>query len=405
MKQKATEYQKARDMLLEIVKTMDVEKVPLEKSYGRVLAEEITAKVNVPEFDRSPLDGYALRSEDTLNASKDNPVTLKILEEVPCGAVPTKTVENGTAVKILTGAPIPDGADCVVMFEKTEFTSETVTIFNQIKHSENIIYAGEDVKQGTVLATKGMAIDAGIAGTLAAQGVMYPHVFIQPTVGIISTGSELLGEDEEARPGKIRNTNRYMLTAALEKIDCLVDYVGTAKDSAEEIEDLINIGLTFSDAIILTGGVSVGDYDLTPAAMERAGVEILVRGVALKPGMACALGHKNGKLICALSGNPASSLTTYYSVVQPCLEKLAGFKDYIPRMFDVVLQNDFPKSSAGTRMIRGQLVLEDDKVTIINSKEQGNVVISSMIGTTAMAVVPAGTGPLEAGTVLKGFLI
>ncbi len=405
MKNNATEYQKARDMLLDIVKAVYTEKVPLEKSYGRVLAEEIKANVNVPEFDRSPLDGYALRSEDTLNASKEDPVTLKILEEVPCGALPSKAVVEGTAVKILTGAPIPEGADSVVMFEKTHFTAETVEIFSPIKHDENIIHAGEDVKKGTVLATKGMIIDAGIAGTLAAQGVMYPHVFAKPAVGIISTGSELLGEDEEAKPGKIRNTNRYMLTAALENIGCIADYVGTAKDSAEEIEDLINIGLTFSDAIILTGGVSVGDYDLTPAAMERAGVEILVRGVALKPGMACALGHKNGKLVCALSGNPASSLTTYFSVVQPCLQKLAGFKDYIPKMFDIVLQNDFPKASKGTRMIRGRLVLEDDKVTIANSKEQGNVVISSMIGNTAMAVVPAGSGPLKAGTVLKGFLI
>ena len=402
---KATGYIAARDMLLDIVKAVDTEKVPLEKSYGRILAEDLTAKVNVPEFDRSPLDGYSLRAEDTACASKENPITFKITEEIPCGFMPTKKVTEGTAAKILTGAPIPEGADCVIMFEKTEFTADEVKIFAPIKKGDNIIYAGEDVKAGTVLAEKGTVIDAGLAGTLAAQGVMYPAVYVQPTVGIISTGSELAGEDEEIKPGKIRNTNRYMLTAALEKINCSADYVGTGKDAAEEIADLIQIGLTFSDAIVLTGGVSVGDYDLTPKAMEMAGVEILVRGVALKPGMACALGHKDGKLVCGLSGNPASSMTTYYAVVQPCLKKLAGFDEYVPKMFDVILQNDFPKASGGTRMIRGHLVLEDDKVKIVNSQEQGNVVISSMIKSDAMAVVPAGTGPLKAGTVLKGFQI
>lgn len=399
------DYEKARDLLLSLVSPVKAASVPLSQAAGRILASSLYAAEPVPPFDRSPYDGYAFRAADSAGASRETPVRLAILEEVAAGAVPTKAVTPGTATKILTGAPIPEGADAVVMYEKTEFTAETVTLFAPAKSGENIIRAGEDVRAGQLLAEAGVSVDAGLAGTLASQGVSRPLVYNKPRAGLISTGSELVEVGEAAKDGKIRNSNRYTFTAALQKDGCIPEYLGTVKDSAQEIAEKIRAGLAACDIVFLTGGVSAGDYDLTPAAMELAGVEILVKGVQLKPGMACAYGVKGGKLVCGLSGNPASSLTNYYAVVQPAVRRLAGRQDALPKEFDIALANGFSKKSRGTRLLRGTLVLEDGAVKMRLPSEQGNVVISSAIGCDVMAVVPAGSGALTAGTILKGFMI
>ena len=398
-------FKDARQILLKLVEPVKTERVELASSAGRVLAEAITAAENVPPFDRSPYDGYAFRAVDSVNASRENPVTLKILEEVPAGAVPIKECVAGTATKILTGAPIPKGADAVIMYERTEFTAETVTIFAPAKSGDNIVYAGEDVKRGAVLAEAGGIIDTGTMGTLASQGMEKPLVYKIPKIGIISTGNEVIEVGNPLAPGKIYNSNRYTLTAAVKEIGCEPVYLGIAGDTSEGIAKLLEKGLAECDVILTTGGVSVGDYDMTPAAMELAGVEILFRGVDLKPGMACAYGIKDGKLVCGLSGNPASSLINYYAVALPALRKLTGLANVIPEEIEVVLNSGFKKKSPGTRLLRGTLDLSQGEARMILPKEQGNVMLNSIIGCNMMAIVPAGTGPIEAGTKLKGFLL
>ena len=393
----------ARDLLLDVVRTVDTEEITLSECFERVLAESVAASENVPPFDRSPYDGYAFRSADSAGASQENPVTLRVIEEVPAGAVPTKVCTQGTAVKILTGAPIPDGADAVVAYERTQFTESTVTLFFPAKSGENIVYAGEDVRKGEVLAEQGTRIDPGTAGTLAAQGLARPRVYRVPKVGVISTGNEVIEVGEKLGAGKIYNSNRYTLSAALRALGCESVFLGLAGDSVDGICALLQKGLETCDAVITTGGVSAGDYDLTPDAMEKAGVNLLFRGVKLKPGMACAYGEKDGKLVCGLSGNPASSLTNFYAVAAPALKKLTGMRDYLPEAIQVTLAADFKKKSPGGRVLRGRLNISDGTVKMIISKDQGNVVISSAIGCDVMAIVPRGSGPLAAGTVLEGF--
>ena len=484
------DYIQARDLLLSLTAAgIATEYVPLEESAGRVLAFALHARENVPAFDRSPYDGYAFRAADTKDAGMDNPEELRIIEEIPAGSVPTKTITQGTAAKILTGAPIPEGADAVIMFEKTEFTADSVKIFECAEPGDNIVRIGEDVKKGQLLADAGTVIDAGLAGTLAAQGISRPMVFKKPVVGIISTGSELVEFDgtnqceelddanesekstccgesmksadenkpevcntadenrlnESGRielgqivPGKIRNTNRYTFAAALQKDGCETVYLGTARDDVGGIRSLIEQGLRDCDMIILTGGVSVGDYDLTPEAMQGAGCEILAKGVNLKPGMACCYGiyemtrdaekaetncvngseydsvrsdqndgltAVGGKLVCALSGNPSSSLINYYTVVRPAVRKLAGLKKYLPEQITVILAENFGKKSRATRILKGHLDISNGQVMMHIPKGQGNVMIGSSIGCDVMAIVPAGSGALEAGTKLEGFLI
>ncbi|MCF0142990.1 MAG: molybdopterin molybdotransferase MoeA, partial [Parasporobacterium sp.] len=316
------DYKEIRQMLIDAVTAVGTERVPLELCGGRVLAEDLKAIDNVPPFDRSPYDGYAFRSEDILAASKENPVTLTIIEEVPAGAVPTKTVTEGTATKILTGAPIPEGADAVINYEVTEFTDTEVKFFAPVASGQNIIRAGDDVKKGTVLAEAGTVIDAGLAGSLAAQHVREPLVYKKPRIGIISTGDEVVEPGEDLAPGKIINSNRYTLTAALQKIGCEAVYMGVAGDKAETIAHVMTEGLKEFDAIVSTGGVSVGDYDLTPAAMELAGMEIMARGVDLKPGQACAYGAKDGKVAFGFSGNPVAAVAGFYIVALPAFKKL-----------------------------------------------------------------------------------
>ncbi len=399
------DYEKARELLLGAACTVGTERVKLSECAGRVLAQELIAADNVPPFDRSPYDGYALRSADTAYATRENPVKLAITEEIPAGSVAAKSVAPGFAAKILTGAPIPEGADAVIMFERTEFTAQYVTVFEPVKPGENIVTAGEDVKKGETLARPGDIIDPALAGTLAAQGVSEPLVYKIPKVAVISTGSELVEADSKPAPGKIRNTNRYAFETALRRLGCEPVYMGIAGDSAEDIAAMLDKALNDCDAVLTTGGVSVGDYDLTPDAMERCGAEIIIRGVKMKPGMACAFAQRGGKLIFGLSGNPASSLTSFYVVAAPALRKLCGRADCLPREFSVGVSVEFKKKSPVTRFLRGRLYIDGSRARMELSDRQGNAVLSSAIGCDMMAIVPAGMPPLSGESTLKGFLI
>lgn len=394
-------YEQARALLLEAVEPVETEHVSLPRSGGRVLARTLTAREDVPPFDRSAYDGYALRSADTMAGA----VTLRILEEVPAGSLPHQTVSPGTAVKILTGAPIPPGADAVVMHERTHFTADTVTLTDPVRPGSGIVRAGEDICRGTVLAPAGTVIDPALAGALAAQGIAAPPVYRRLRVALLCTGSELAEPGEALQPGRIRNAGHAMLEAALERLGCQTVYLGIAADSAGDIAALLERGLAACDAVLCTGGVSAGDYDLTPAAMEQCGAKLLLRGVDMKPGMACAYALQEGKLLCGLSGNPASALTNFYAVALPALKRLAGRRDCLPRELSLTLANDFEKPSPRTRLLRGRLLLNNGTVQMALPKGQGNAQLSTAVGCDAMAVVPAGSGPVRAGTVLKGFML
>lgn len=398
-------YTIGRDLLMNRILPLPTETISVESLYGRVLAQDVTAKVNVPSFDRSPYDGYAFRSGDTAEASREHPVTLRILEEIPAGSVSHYPVTEGCAAKVLTGAPIPEGADAVIKFEQTEFTAETVTISSPCKEGSNIVKTGEDVKTGDLLAKSGTKIDAGLAGTLASQNITSALVYRIPRIGILSTGTELLELGAESIPGKIYDSNRYMLSGAVQNMGFIPVLYGPAADRTEDICTLIKKGLTECDALLITGGVSVGDYDLTPAAMDMAGAETLFRGVDMKPGMACAYGIYDGKPICALSGNPASAITNFYAIAAPVLRKLSGQTDCLPKEISVKLINGFHKKSPATRFLRGTLDLSDGTVRMNVPREQGNAVLSSTIGCDVIAIIPAGSDAIGEGTELKGFLL
>lgn len=397
------EYRAARELLLEKISPICVtERVPLIEADDRILAEAVHATADVPPFDRSPYDGYAFRAADT---AENTSVTLRILEEVPAGSMWSREVTLGTATKILTGAPIPPGADAVTKYEDTEYTAETVTVSGKFESGDNVIPRGEDVQKGQLLARAGQTIDSALLGTLAAQGVTEPLVYAVPRVGIITTGSELAEPGEVLTGGKIVNTNRYTFLTAVRHAGCEPVVIGAPGDDPEDIAAAMNRALDACDLLISTGGVSVGDYDFTPDAMVRTGADILIRTLFLKPGGASAYGIRDGKLLCGLSGNPASALTNFYAVVLPLLRKLRGLAEPHLTEIPVVLAEDFRKKSPKTRLIRGVLALTDGTAKMHVSKGQGNGVLHSLIGCDLLAEIPAGSPKLPAGTELSAYLI
>lgn len=398
------DYKAARALLLSRVTPVPAERLPFDRCAGRVLAEDITAAENVPPFDRSPYDGYAFRAADTAGADRDRPVTLRVLEEIPAGSMWTREVGPGEAVKILTGAPVPPGADAVTKYEDTEFTADTVTLFSSFAPGENVVPRGEDVAAGDVVASRGTVIDAALVGVLAAQHCLTPLVYELPRVAVITTGSELAAPEEVLSGGRIVNTNLYTFTAELARLGCRVTG-HTCADDPEIIARVIREALGESDMVVTTGGVSVGDYDYTPDAMERAGGEMLVRTLRLKPGGASAYGIRDGKLICGLSGNPASALTNFYAVVLPALRRQRGMASPELTELIVTLGEDFPKKSPKTRLIRGRLDLSDGTARMHVSRAQGNGVLHSLSGCDLLAEIPAGSGRLPAGTELRAYLI
>ena len=435
------DYREARDAVMERVVPVEIEKTPLSACAGRVLAQEVLALADIPPFDRSPYDGYAFRAADVENASPQSPVTLRIVDYIAAGDVPHVPVTEGTAVHLMTGAPVPEGADAVLPFEKTHFTEKEVTIETPVKSGSNVVYAGEDVRKGTVLCHPGVRIDAGLAGTLAGQGIFAPDVYKKPLVAVISTGTELLEENQVPAPGRIYNSNRYSLQTACELAGCQTVYIGTAGDDAAAIAEMIEKALEQCDAVILSGGVSVGDFDCTPEAMEKAGVQILAHGLALKPGMAGAYGiwpgdrsrqkpdriiypgipdscEKDGSSekewentgssipVFGLSGNPAACMTAFYAVVLPVLRRRMGIapEECCPRQIRVRLAQDFSRKNQSARLLRGKVdpAAADQEMEITGG--QGNQVLSSLAGSNAFAEIPAGMS-VRAGESVDAFLI
>lgn len=432
------DYREARDVMMERVAPVGKEKAALSACAGRVLAQDVIAQADIPPFDRSPYDGYAFRAQDVEKASPESPVTLKIVDYIAAGDVPHVALTAGTAAHLMTGAPVPEGTDAVLPFEKTSFTEEEVTIDSPVKPGSNVIYAGEDVKKGMVLCRPGVRIDAGLAGTLAGQGVFSPAVYKKPLIGIISTGSEILEENEAPAPGRIYNSNRYSLQAACGIAGCKTIYIGTARDDTDVIAEMIKEAFEGCDAVILSGGVSVGDFDCTPAAMERAGVQVLVHGLALKPGMAGAYGiymkkddaentdcgseksvtdfsekeekeeKEGGKAIpvFGLSGNPAACMTAFYAVVLPVLRRQMGIAAeacLLPQV-RVRLAKDYSRKNQSSRLLRGKVDMTASVQEMEITGGQGNQVLSSLAGSNAFAEIPAGMSA-EAGEAVDAFLI
>ena len=275
----------------------------------------------------------------------------------------------------------------MIKYEDVEIVDNKIKLCRSLNKNENVIMIGEDVKEGTLLAKKGQVIDTGVVGTAVSQGIKEFLVYKKIKVGFISTGSELVEIDENIIDGKIYNSNRYIFKTILNKQGIDIEYYGIVEDSIEKMKKVFEKAHNECDIIISTGGVSVGDYDLVERALNELGFNIFVNGIEMKPGMACCFGAKNGKIVLGLSGNPMSSVTTFYAVCLPAIKKMMGDNDFENKYFKVKLKNSFSKKIKGLRFLRGVYEIENGRAVVNLNSDQGNIVIKSFIGCNAMVKV------------------
>lgn len=369
------------------------ENVPLEDSYGRILAEPLTATSAVPPFDRSPYDGYAIRSADSAGASGTSRVTFRVIDHIGAGEVSMKTLNACEAIRIMTGAQLPEGADAVAMFEQTVENGDTFTLRKPFEKLENVSLQGEDVAKDEVVIESGNVINPGTIALLATFGYSQPKVAKLPTVGILSTGTELLGVEDALEPGKIRNSNGPMIMAQLKRMGIACKMYGMSIDNLEESYQAVKKAAQETDCLITTGGVSVGDFDFLPAIYERLGAKVLFNKVAMRPGSVTTVAVADGRFLFGLSGNPSACFTGFELFVRPALLQMMGAqKPFVPHT-TALLAEDFEKANPFTRFIRA--VYDGEAVRPAGFNKSNAV--SSIARGNALIVLPGGSRGFQKG--------
>lgn len=329
MFRRLSSYKEALDVIEQFFPSnpVGVEEIPLTEAYGRVIAEDATSSMDVPPFDRSVVDGYAVRSSVVYHAEESNPVILKFGGSVKIGELPKVSVYESYAVEIVTGAFMPEGADSVVMVEYTERRGDEVLVYRSVTVGENVMKRGSDIKNGEILVGKGTVLTPFEIGALSAIGRKTVKVYRKPKVAIISTGPELIPAGEKLSPGKIYDINSYTLGAAARKFGGEVKILGIIEDNPRAIRNALLKALSEADITVTSGGVSVGPYDLVPKILDELGKPgVLISGVAIKPGKPTTLALINGKPVFALPGQPTSALMTFHLFVRLVILRMAGKK-------------------------------------------------------------------------------
>ncbi|MCM3570015.1 gephyrin-like molybdotransferase Glp [Neobacillus mesonae] len=386
-----------------------VEHVLIEESFGRYLSEDIIATNDVPHFDRAPYDGFAIRSLDSSEASMEHPVEFEVIDHIGAGFVSEKTVGPNQAVRIMTGAMMPKGADAVVMFEVTHTYEKNGTPFMSIKRrfkkGENVSFRGEDTKEGEVLVKKGTRINPGVMAILAAFGYKHVPVAKKPVVGLYATGTELLKVDEPIVPGKIRNSNSHMIAGQIERAGGSVEFLGNLPDEFDTCFSAIQNALGQVDILITTGGVSVGDFDFLPAIYEKLEAEVLFNKIAMRPGSVTTVAHHNGKLLFGLSGNPSASYVGFELFARPIIRTMLFCPNPHLRKEKAVLESDFPKANPFTRFVRTSLYFEKGGLKVTPSGLDKSNIITSLSGANSLTVLSGGTRGFTAGSEVDVLLL
>ena len=385
----------ARQQMLNTIPVLPTEKREILNCGGYVLAEALHAEENIPPFDNSAMDGYAVRAADVQNASEAEPAVLTIVETIAAGYAPTKQVAAGQAARIMTGAMMPEGADAVVMQEVTQREGDKVKIFESIDETGNVRFTGESVAAGQQVMGKGKHLRPPEVSMLASLNRPEVTVHRKPTVAIVSTGDELLLLGDRLEPGKIRESNRYGLYAQVEEAGGIPIDMGIAPDDEAEIERIFRAALAKADALITSGGVSVGEHDFVKSVLERLG-EVNFWRVAMKPGKPQAYGIADGKPIFGLPGNPVSSLVVFELFVRPALLKMAGHTALLRPTFKAVLSESVTNRDGRVNYMRAILKESHGEYTAETTGPQGSGILHSLVLANGLITIPAGV-TLDAG--------
>lgn len=373
----------------------EIEWVSIDECDDRFLGEDICADHDVPPFNRSPYDGFAIRSKDTYLANQSNPIQFEIIDEIGAGQVSFKNIGPFQAIRIMTGAAIPTGADCVIMLELVKEIQinhkNYISIKRKLKPGENISFQGEDAKQGQTLIEKGMMINPGVKALLATFGYDKVPVIRKPVVGVIATGTELLKVNEPLVPGKIRNSNGYMVESQILRSGAIYKRYENQVDEIESLLSVVKQALDECDLVITTGGVSVGDYDLLPHIYEKLGAKVLFNKIAMRPGSVTTVANCKGKLLYGLSGNPSACYVGFELYVRPIIRYwLYSQKPYL-RKAKARLQTDFPKANPFNRFVRSKLTYEGDRCLVEPVGLDKSNVVTSIAWADCLMVLPGST--------------
>ena len=395
--------EEARQQMLNTIPVLPTEEREILSCTDYVLAEALHAEENIPPFDNSAMDGYAVRAADVQNASETEPAVLTIVETIAAGYAPTKQVAAGQAARIMTGAMMPEGADAVVMQEVTQREGDKVKIFENIDETGNVRFTGESVAAGQQVMGKGKHLRPPEVSMLASLNRPEVTVHRKPTVAIVSTGDELLLLGERLEPGKIRESNRYGLYAQVEEAGGIPIDMGIAPDDEAEIERIFRAALAKADALITSGGVSVGEHDYVKSVLERLG-EVNFWRVAMKPGKPQAYGISDGKPIFGLPGNPVSSLVVFELFVRPALLKMAGHTELLRPTFKATLAETITNRDGRVNYMRAILKGSNGHYTAETTGPQGSGILHSLVLANGLITIPAGVTLSAGETVDAQFL-
>lgn len=405
--------QEAQEKMLAEVMTLQAVSMNFHQSLGCVLAEDITASINVPPFPNSSMDGFTLQSADTLEAKPDKPVTLSVIGDIPAGATPQQTIAAGQAARIMTGAPIPLGADAVVPVEETDFQAhnqpdaplpESVRVFQAVEQGAYIRPEGMDIRKGQTVLLAGRKLMPQDIGLLATLGILSIQAIPRPRVAVFSTGDELVDPGQPLTQGKIHNSNSYSLAALLEQNGCEVVLLPTAPDQPAEIRSRLNQAVASHCHLILTSaGVSVGTYDYVRQVIEEAG-RISFWRVNMRPGKPVAFGSYQGIPLVGLPGNPVSSFVGFLVFVLPILHKLADLPGHQRKIISAELEEAL-ESDGRESYLRAIAHSSGGKVMTHLASHQGSGNLYSLVLANALLIVPSGVKSLPVGSKVELWLL
>jgi molybdopterin molybdotransferase len=391
-----TTIEEARSMILGEAEALPDEPRSLAGCLGMVLAEDLVAAHDVPPFDNSAMDGYAVFASDTVGASSEQPATLLLAGTIPAGHSADSRLSPGQATRIMTGAPMPNAADAVVQLEITKEAGDSVLIFEAAKPGKNVRQAGGDVAEGSRVLEAGTVLGPAEIGMAASLGLSALAVHRRPRVAIVSTGSELVEVGLPLGPGQIHNSNGVSLRALCQQLGIEPDMLGIAADDRAAIRELISKGLEY-DVLLTSGGVSVGAFDFVKEIQADLGVEQLLWGVAMKPGKPLVFGKRNRTLVFGLPGNPVSAMVSFELFVHPALLRLMGYRKTARPLHKATIVEDLEALKERVHVVRVKMWRDEDRWKATSTGDQGSGRMRSMVGANGLVFVPAGSGGYKAG--------
>jgi molybdopterin molybdotransferase len=387
----------AREKVLSRVQPLAPLELPLPETYGCVLAEDVLAQTDIPDFTSSAMDGFAVRSNEVATATPVEPIELRIVGRALIGQRPESTVGGGEAVRIATGAPIPAGADTIVPIENCEVLGETVRILAGSPQGKHIRPAGEDARSGEVLVQKGRRLMAPELGLLAAAGAQHPLVHPRPRVVVLSTGDELIPPGQAPNFGQVRDSNAYMIFGALREAGASPVMAGIIRDDVDELKETVLNHLAQADAFISSGGVSVGERDVVKAAFFRRG-DLDFYKVAMQPGMPQGFGHIEAKPFFGLPGNPVSVFVSFEVFIRPAIMKMLGRRQLFRPEVPAKLDADVTGPKGKTQYARVRVRRTPDGWIATPTGGRGSNLISTVSRANGLAIVPPGIETAPAGS-------